>query len=440
MKKQAPAVPYTVPVICTTNPKEWYVFFKFFHAGKWHERKLREGINREKDKKKRKIIAEGLAEARLQWLKWGWNPILDPEYKLRKVAQRTTIEEMGFCAAMDFALSKKKLATKSKQDYSNMLKHIKAVAGETGFESIPISQFEPFHVLELMDKVTEKRELSNNSYNKYLDTMRSMFSVLRRRQVIKYNPASDLEHFKVAESNKFISLTPEEKEAITKQIYTKHPRFFTYIQVLYHTGIRPKEILALKIGDIDLKKQLITIAPDIEEENSKTTNVRHVAIANQLLPFLKEMELHRYPKTHFVFGSPFGSGGNRGSMTIYTTKRFEKTGDRHGNVAASGAMRPDYFAPSPNHIKRDTATKLWHTLVMDPETGLGINKHLYALKHTGADDKILAGIDLDALRELYGHSSKLMTETYAKKVREVNRKQIIEKAPSFAAIPLRRVS
>lgn len=91
-------------------------------------------------------------------------------------------------------------------------------------------------------------------------------------------------------------------------------------------------------------------------------------------------------------------------------------------------MRDDYFQPSPNHIKRDTVTKLWKKIIINK---LGIDKHKYALKHTGANDKILAGIDLDALRELYGHSSKLMTEKYARRVKEVYRAQIIEKSPSF---------
>jgi site-specific recombinase XerD len=43
----------------------------------------------------------------------------------------------------------------------------------------------------------------------------------------------------------------------------------------------------------------------------------------------------------------------------------------------------------------------------------------------------LAGIDLDTLRELYGHTSKMMTMRYAKVVKEVYRKQILEKSPDF---------
>ena len=43
----------------------------------------------------------------------------------------------------------------------------------------------------------------------------------------------------------------------------------------------------------------------------------------------------------------------------------------------------------------------------------------------------MAGMDLDALRELYGHTSKLMTEKYAKVIKEVYRKQIMENSPEF---------
>lgn len=56
---------------------------------------------------------------------------------------------------------------------------------------------------------------------------------------------------------------------------------------------------------------------------------------------------------------------------------------------------------------------------------------MYSEKHRGANKKILAGVDLDALKELYGHTSKLTTLTYTKIVKEVNRKQIIEKSPDF---------
>jgi hypothetical protein len=62
---------------------------------------------------------------------------------------------------------------------------------------------------------------------------------------------------------------------------------------------------------------------------------------------------------------------------------------------------------------------------------LGIDVNAYAMKHLGADDKIIAGVDLDSLRETYGHASKLMTKTYAKKLLEVYRNDIIKNSPKF---------
>lgn len=190
-----------------------------------------------------------------------------------------------------------------------------------------------------------------------------------------------------------------------------------------------------------MKRQLITIVPDLEEENSKTINIRPVPISDVLVPYLKEMELHKYLKHYYLFGSPFAAGKcNRGTSFIVRSKTTVKD-SREKNKGVCGTMRSDFLMPSPNHVKRDTVTKLWKRIIMDDpdKGGLGIKKHLYASKHTGGDDKILAGIDLDAVRELYGHRSKFMTENYAKVIKQVNAKQIREKSPSFTpVVPIKK--
>lgn len=63
---------------------------------------------------------------------------------------------------------------------------------------------------------------------------------------------------------------------------------------------------------------------------------------------------------------------------------------------------------------------------------LGINKKLYAAKSTGTDDMIDAGLLLQEIQILYGHSSEAMTKRYNKRKRLIQAKQsILEKAPSF---------
>lgn len=205
----------------------------------------------------------------------------------------------------------------------------------------------------------------------------------------------------------------QETIIIRNHLLNVHPNFFTYIMVIYHTGIRPKEALALKISDVNLNRKVIVIKPNLETENSKTKTIRIVPINDHLMLLLQNHLKESYPINYYLFGSLFE----------------EKTGNRGSTKCNKyGAQRIDYFLPSANHIKRDTPTKLWNKIIIKQ---LGIKKYMYALKHTGTNDKILAGIDLDALKDMYGHSSKFMTLKYATAIKDINNDKIRMLSPEF---------
>ena len=153
----------------------------------------------------------------------------------------------------------------------------------------------------------------------------------------------------VVETVKYETYTDDEKILVRDYLLKNHPAFFTYLMVTYHTGIRPKEVLALKIGDVDFKRKLILIKPDMQLENSKTKNIRIVPVNDHLAALLESHITGYNEKEMFLFGSPFEAGvGNRGRMN-----------------GCYGSARPDYFKPSFTQVKRDTATKLWKTIVKD---------------------------------------------------------------------------
>jgi integrase len=121
------------------------------------------------------------------------------------------------------------------------------------------------------------------------------------------------------------------------------------------------------------------------------------------MEYYKKMNFQNLPKDYYLFGSNREPG--------------------KGNIG-----KHKDFIVAPTKLKRDTATKRWERIV---KKGLGIQMNMYAMKHLGANRKILAGLELDSLRELYGHTSKLMTEKYAKVVKEVHRKNILENSPAL---------
>lgn len=412
---------YTVPAISFSDPKDWFIYFRFTHQDKDYLRKYRGGINRIKDKVQRTAQAEQLRQEREDWLKMGWNPITDPEFKLLFIAHKQGKAQMNFCEALDFALSKKSLKRRSIQDYTNMLDFMKEVAVITGHSLLEVGQMDRPTALDLIDECARKRKFSNHNYNKYVSCLRSMFSELLNRRVIAVNPLLDFKDKIVPESNKYTAYTAEDKVRITEHLAKVHPPLFVVMSIVYHTGIRPQEALELLVRDIDMTEGIITIAQEAGNlEKSKTTSIRKVPINPHLYELLDAMKLTSYPGHYFVFGRPTKKGG--GSQSLEKGKR------------AFGAMRTDYFVPSPYHVKRDTVSKLWKKLIMDPPpTGLGIKKHLYAAKHTGTDDKTEAGMELKEIQHLYGHSSEAMTARYNKTKRELEaKKEILAKSPAFS--------
>lgn len=427
---------FTVPVIRDTNPNDWFVYFEFFHAGTWHPRKIRKGINRFPLKERRKE-AQGLRDATEDKLKFGWNPIIDPEFKARNIIKADDLSHMNFNDAMDFALEKKRkgLAKKTLVDYRNILTIVKEFAIKTGFGFMPVREMKRLHIITLLERLADERNFSNHRFNMYLGCICSMFTTLETWTVCEYNPATKIPKRVVVESNKFASFTEDEKQKIAEHLAPRHYQLFVFMQFVYQMGIRPKELLLLKVGQIDLKRRVVTLVPDLKEETTKTKFVQHKPIPNALWSFVSEMYLQQYAPEFYVFGSPFEPGkGNKGFITkmVPGERRMIKVTRRNGFENAervTGAMRPDYLTPSPYKASRDTVGRLWKTLIKD---GLGIDKCLYAAKHTGADDKILAGIDLDALRNMYGHRSKQMTERYATEIRQLYNSKIINHSPEFS--------
>lgn len=407
---------FTSPKLSTTG-KSWYVWFRYLdeHTNKMKLIVRKGGVNYSDIPNKERISQlNALRKAILFKLEnQGWNPLNNTyAFITPEQLQFEKLKNMGFNAALDFALARCEVASKTKLDYGTTVRFFKLAAEQLGINNTPIIEVKKQHIKLLLEQVKKERSWSNKAVNKNICYLGSVVDRLIEWEILETNPAHGIKRLPVTETQKFEPITEDEKKKITEYLYVNHYRFFVYLMVVYHTGIRPKEVLSLKIKNLSEDKSEITILPDLIAENSKTKKIRKVPINNHLQLFFRELKLDDYPNDYYIFGSPFTSGqGSKGT---------KETG--------SGALNVDYFKPSQTLIKRDTATKLWKKIVIDK---LKIQKYQYAMKHTGADDKIMAGIDLDALRELYGHSSKFMTEKYARKVKELYKQQIVDLSPSF---------
>lgn len=383
---------YSIPKVIKYDDlsKPWFVYFRY--DKKLYRYKF--GINYIQNYKERLIEANALRDALHQKLKEGWNPQIPDAFD--KTSEMTLIE------ALDFALEKKKpnLAHKTYLDYSSTLRFIKEGIINLQLNYIAVVNVKRVHIKTILEKVKTERKASNNSYNKYLEHLKAVLSELIQWDIIDFNPAYKIKSLPVADSRANIPATPEQQKIIKAHLQNFHTNFFNFVATIFHTGMRPVEIINIKLSMIDMSRFEIILPPEI----TKTNKERIVPINKHLFEIYKSMTFENLPKDYFLFGS-FREHGKGNSFP-----------------------RLD-FIPGPAKIKRGTATRRWELIV---KVGLGFkNVNLYSNKHAGANAKILSGLDLDALRELYGHSSKMMTTKYATVVKEVYRKQIMENSPDF---------
>lgn len=376
-------------MIDKTNCQYEAFFIYYDPAGKKHSYRCKKGINN-LPRSQRILQAKAMADVLWEGLHKGWNPLKDGYPNFARDVQ--TDLPLTFSEALDFAIQKKEeqLSKYSLYDYRGCVRFMKKAAKETGYHNINIKLIQRKDIRLIVATAKEDRSWSNNARNKYLSILRGLLSVLVDEEKIEYNPAFKIKEEPVVTGPGYKTVTDEEKETIAGHLMAVAPDYFEYLMFIYDDGIRRKETLMLQVKDINLNQSEIMIRPEV----AKTNRARVVPITDTIMQILLRREIWKYPPDHYIFSN-------------------------------------NKFMPGAVPYHPNTPTSWWKDLVID---GLGIPCKMYSLKHKGADDKILADVDLEALRTLYGHKSSQMTEVYARAIKGRYKQQIIDKSPGFAKV------
>lgn len=383
---------FTVPKLVKYDDlkKTWYVFFRY--NGKLIKKTA--DMNRIRAYKERLIYGDCVAKALHEKLKDGWNPL---------VPDLTQIEgkEHTFYQALEFALEKKKsqIQDVTLKDYMVTMRVIKPAIQSLNLGQLLITDTKRVHIKAVLEEMKKQRAWSDKSYNKHLGHLQAILSELIQWDIIDFNPAHKIKKLVIEETDANIPPTPSQLKEIAYHLKRKDYGFYVFFSMLFHTGIRPVELTRLKMSMIDLQRMEITLPSNI----TKTKKKRVVPINEYLWADMNLILDREFPDSFYLFGSERPSG--------------------KGNIG----LHKD-FNPGPTQMKRDTATKRWEKLI---KIGLGIKCTMYSIKKAGANAKILAGMSIRALQELFGHTSEVTTEIYITNLQEVMKKEIIAKSPSM---------
>ncbi|GAB3693248.1 tyrosine recombinase XerC [Spirosoma flavus] len=214
-------------------------------------------------------------------------------------------------------------------------------------------------------------EMDKSSVNRKIATLRSFYGFLLRRKVIDIDPMTKIQALKASRK---LPVYVEEKPMETLLTDIDFPDTFDGIrdklvlELLYGTGIRLSELIGLKTADVNLYNKTITVL-------GKRNKHRIVPLTQPLFELIQQYT--QLKETEF-------SGQADNSILIVSDK----------GVAAYPVL-----------IQRIVKRHLELITTLE-------KKSPHVLRHTFATHLLNRGADLNAIKDLLGHSSLAATQIY----------------------------
>ncbi|HQT23996.1 MAG: hypothetical protein B7X86_14375 [Sphingobacteriales bacterium 17-39-43] len=299
-------------------------------------------------------------------LRSGWNPI-DARASAEKLKKLNSIYlEDAKLLFIEYHNGKGTRATTLRSYISKILMFIEHVGNRR------VDKITDYDITDYLNTYERKKQWTGVTYNYAKISLNNLFKFLMVNKYLSANPVTQLERRKVVRTESHQVFSDDDFVSIMKWLRTFDPYCLLFIQAIYYTCIRPRELRFTQLKFIDLKRNRITIPAHIAK-NKKAIPVK---IDATFRAELLKLNIENYPQDYFLFGDTTSIiGPNRiGENTPYN--RFQKC-----------------------LLELNLTNK---------------NYTLYSFKHLSNVRKYLAGWTIAEICAANRHSSLVETETYLK--------------------------
>ncbi len=237
-------------------------------------------------------------------------------------------------------------------------------------KSIPVDRIKESHILSFAGSLHRDRRRATIA--RKLSSIKSFFTFLERKEVVRKNPASLVVLPRVEKYLPSVLTVEEAEELVEAPLCVEDnndnaTRDRAILELLYSSGIRVSELVALKLRDLDLEKGYVRVLGKGGKE--------------RLLPV--------------------------GRFAIEALRTYIKM-----KRETEGADAPLFVGRAGRPISRKTVERV----VKKYARLSGINKmpSPHTLRHSFATHLLEGGADLRSIQEMLGHASLSTTQRYTK--------------------------
>jgi integrase len=369
-----------LPAQLYTGPREWFVYFSAIHpeTGALKRKKIK--VNRIKCEKERAKYARFLIKEINDKLYTGWNPWHEEHGGQVMTALSDVLKKF-------LREKEKELRPASMRSYYSYVATFENWLRITKMDQSLCIHFEQQHAIKFMEWVYDSKDVAGKTFNNYRTFFRNLFNWMIAKQYAKENYFVSITKKKEQQKERVIIEQASDRMAIKE--YFKEHDFPMYIVCLlvYHTLIRPGEIVHLKRGHFNFRNQTITIPAS----NAKNAKLRISTIPDVLLGELIAWDFGGAQSHEYIFGKNWRPG-----KEAMDPKRLAKKWDR---------MRSALHLPK--------------------------TYQLYSLRDTGIVMLLRSGVSPDEVMKQAGHHSLEVTTIYARHYNSEGSEMIKELADDF---------
>ena len=321
--------------------------------------RFRNRVPKMSNKKERLRFAQKMKDTLNEQLYSGWSPYM---------GNLTEVKTIDYCFDYYLKTLSKELSdgVKRKSTYNNYKYFITAFTEYLSIYQKNVKFISDISTLicdHFLDRIYIEKEKSARTYNFYLMCMRTFFNFCLSKGFIKESPVKKTKTKSIKEKTRVV--LNEKEKAKLALLKEENFHFYVFCMTTYYCFIRPNELKKLKVENVNIEKNYITIPSSISK-NRKTENV---TIPNIFIEELKE-HIGKASKDLFLFGKKFVPGKQAVTNLFYHWENVRK------------------------------------------KYGFRKEVQFYSLKDTGITDMLNAGVPAIKVRDQARHSDLKITEIY----------------------------
>jgi integrase len=389
----------TVPRLVEAKKGDWYVYFQAKNplTGKMKPFKYYKGFKKCKNNPERREHGAKLVKELSAKLRAGWTPFDDQEMVIyndnleyeQMVSRFDTMKRSvrnNRYFLNDFLLGiEETLRPNTLKTYRSKLRIYCNWLDQKGYADMDVSAISTKIIKEFIRYQSVDRDLDRLTVEKYIQILKAYYTHLKKLGKVLNNPVNGIPlppkkcdlGARPINHNDMKELLPAIKES--------DPQLYLACMFVYYLSLRPQqELRLLKIKDVDLYNNIVTIVDGHAKVKRRTVNIP-VALRELCAEYL----LSRYNRDYYVFG-------------------------RRG-------------VPGPEPTGKNTLRNRFNR-VRD-ELGLPDTYKFYSLKHTGGGRLLENGVTIEEIRDHMGHRSIDTTSRYLRRHFGLRSRRIIEDFP-----------